>query len=573
MQTVYVAVTESAFFVRGFVLRIFCLFEKQETQITSNQTAGSSVYTVNHLVSEETGMKKAICWMIAVLFLLTLGCSNKEAEAMQQGDMFDALAENKSVVEQGKDASTDTTKTVLAKTVSGEESCYSFLWYYHLQQDGTAMLDDCVCVSYQTALTLPEKVDGSLVTALGRNTFRDEDLSLVASLTIPNTITKIDGNPFQDEIAVYKLIVSDTHPTLEIVDGALYDKHEKRLIIAFAGAEGDRIPDNTEVIEDHAFVRSMACPSVITIPASVKEIGNNPFAKKTMRQISVEEGNPRFEIQNGCLFDTEEKRLIVATLDPYKDLLGSRDKDHQTIECKTPDDTTIIDDYAFWTLDSVSSARTVFQYAISNGITKIGINPFGANSYFVISSENTEFETTGNVLYSKTYKRVICGLGNRNLSTIPEGAEIIGDYSYIWTEGEFVIPNSVKEVGRDAFHGNGKTCLPESILRIAAYAFGGSCEILDEKLILSGDVTVGSRAFSCSLKEIEIKDGDSILHSGMLELYSAADQLLERVSFGKGEIIIGTFAFGKCKAEFIVYPDTFAEKFVKDNDLQYRYAK
>lgn len=86
-------------------------------------------------------------------------------------------------------------------------------------------------------------------------------------------------------------------------------------------------------------------------------------------------------------------------------------------------------------------------------------------------------------------------------------------------------------------------------------------------------MTVGSHAFSCSLKEIEIKDGDSILHSGMLELYSAADQLLERVSIGKGEIIIGAFAFGKCKAEFIVYPDTFAEKFVKDNNLQYRYAE
>ena len=450
VQTVYVAVTESAFFVRGFVLRIFCLFEKQETQITSNQTAESSVYTVNHLVSEVTAMKKTICWMIAALFLLTLGCSNKEAEVTVEGDMFDALAENKTVVEQEKVAPTDAMKTVLAKTVSGEESCYSYLWYYHLQQDGTAMLDDSVCVSYQTDLTLPEEVDGIPITALGRNTFRDEDLFLVTSLTIPDSITKIEGNPFNDGFLNYRLLVSDMHPTLEIIDGALYDKNEKRLIIAFAEAEGDRIPDGTEVIEDHAFVRITACPVEITIPASVKEIGHNPFGSRMMLRISVEEDNPRFEIRNGCLFDTEEKRLIVAMLDPYKDLLGSRDKDHQTIECKIPDDTKIIDDFAFWSLDSVSSTRTIFQYMIPDSVTKIGINPFGGSSYYVVSSDNTAFETLGNVLYSKEDKRVISGLGNRDPFTIPEGAEIIGDHSCIWTEGEFVIPNSVKEIGRDA---------------------------------------------------------------------------------------------------------------------------
>ena len=39
-------------------------------------------------------MRKAICWIIALTFLLVPGCSNEQEKAVQQKDMWDAIAED-----------------------------------------------------------------------------------------------------------------------------------------------------------------------------------------------------------------------------------------------------------------------------------------------------------------------------------------------------------------------------------------------------------------------------------------------------------------------------------------------
>ncbi len=491
-------------------------------------------------------MKKFVCLLLVALLLLPLGCGKKRT----------------------KNASA--AKTVLAEsvTIDGAEARDEYAWYYHLQADGTAMLDCCVNLSISHTLVLPEKVDGHTVTALGRNAFRDEEYGMLMytpSVTIPDCITRIEGNPFS-EAGYGGIVVSDTHPTLEIQDGALFDKREKRLIVAFAAAEGERIPEGTEIVEDYALSHFQVCSWEITIPASVKTIGHNPFCRQGMKHITVAEDNPYFEMRDGFLFDKREQRLIIVEYDKYWEEINNRSRRREALVCEIPDGTKIIDDFAFYGLSGMWGN---IAFSIPDSVKEIGVNPFGYDKKYELSPGNTAFEITGGVLYSKADKRVICGIGYNNPTTLPAETEIIGDYASVRTEGDYAIPDNVKEIGTHAFYGTGEIVLPKSIRRIGPYS---GCIIQNEKLVLPGNVIIASCAFTCSLTEIEIGDGDSILHSGMLEYASAADTMLKRVSIGKGETVIGRKAFGMCTAEFTVYRNSYAEQYAQENGLSYRYA-
>lgn len=501
-------------------------------------------------------MKKFVCLLLVALLLLPLGCGKKRK----------------------KNASA--AKTVLAEsvTIDGAEARDEYAWYYHRQADGTAMLDCCVNLTVPLTLVLPEKVDGHTVTALGRNAFRDEEYvmqSFTQSVTIPDCITRIEGNPFDGLGDWSEIVVSDTHPTLEIQDGALFDKREKRLICAFKPGEIlishidnlpiMSIPEGTEIIEDHAF-RNLGVYAVY-IPASVKKIGNNPFWKSRVDIFTIAEGNPYFEMRDGFLFDKREQRLITVALGKYAEIIEQRERRRQTLECEIPQGTRIIDDFAFAPLEN-GIYVTRFRYKIPDSVEKIGVDPFRRQE-IELSPGNTSFEITGNVLYSKADRRVICGDGSWYPAVLPQETEIIGDYASVWTEGNYAIPDNVKEIGTHAFCGTGKIVLPKSIRRIGPYS---GCIIQNEKLVLPGNVIIASYAFTCSLTEIEIGDGNAILHSYMLEYASAADTMLKRVSIGKGETVIGCKAFGMCKAEFTVYRNSYAEQYAQENGLSYRYA-
>ena len=577
MQTVYVAVAESAFFVRGFVLHIFCLSEKQETQITSNQTAESSVYTVNHLVSEVTAMKKAICWMIAVLFLLTLGCSNKEAEAMQQGDMFDALA-NGSIQSAANNETTSVQQRSHTVTVDGETVPWCFC-LYDVLPDGTARLDSLED-GRSLGWMIPEAIDGYVVSTLGRNML-SEALAIDANFTIPDCVTKIEGNPFDClglslgsiENTVSKISVSQTHPTLEVVDGVLFSKPDKRLVCACGriGSEDYFIPEGTLTIEDHAFCNAFISNGTIHIPDSVTTIGRNPFAlcnKSAGLTITVSENHPVLEIVDQVLFSKADHRLVCLA-----------DRRATAVQYSIPDGTEIIDDLAFY--------LSIYQeyIFIPASVKEIRINPFlylQNVSEIALDDSNQSFEIRDGLLYDKAEKRLISFLfkGNHNVA-IQNGTEIIGAFAFAnkfaFPLGSEVfhisVPSSIKEIGNYAFYNNwSMTCdIPVSVHRIGVGAYydciqlkntllfgggviieefafagmsGGVVGITGLTIIDDGGATIKTAAFAnCrDLKKIIISKGDSYIG----EAAFASCESLEEVSFAEGIVSIGNSAFMNC---------------------------
>jgi hypothetical protein len=468
--------------------------------------------------------------LLLIAMLLPLGCK-KEGEPAQNAS---------------------TSPTVLAKTatVNGIETPNYYAWYYHVQKDGTAMLDCFVTV---TGLVIPEKVDGYTVTALARNAFRDDEFQ--GEITIPDCLTEIEGNPFNTS-GYFTISVSASHPTLEIKNGALFDKRESRLICAFTSDE-DPIPEGTRIIEDHAF-RNVAVGEV-HIPASVEKIGQNPFGYRQTQQmanlfskITVAEDNPYFKVHDGALFDEREHRLISVSRADMRDMFSA---DTIRWEYMIPDGTKKIDDLAFGHV-------TLYAVTIPATVEEIGINPFTGTWEVRLASGNLRFTITGGVLYDTVEKRVICREHNKDAApaeiiTIPEDAEIIGDRALFKAKCNLTLPDSVREIGENGICNNyeydANTApvihIPKTVRRIGMYAIRGY-RIEGGRLELNGGVELGTRAFSDTfgLTEVAIGDGGAIVHGGAFAVGSSeAEKPLQRISFGTGETVIGRYAFNCCK--------------------------
>lgn len=481
-------------------------------------------------------MKKFVCLLLVALLLLPLGCKKESGKSREKNTAA---------------------KTVLAKTatVDGIETPNYYAWYYHVQKDGTAMLDRYVTVTTVGGLPLPEKVDGYTVTALARNAFRDDVLQ--GEITIPDCLTEIEGNPFNARTIGYSIAVSASHPTLEIRNGALFDKRESRLICAFA-FDKDAIPEGTRIIEDHAFRN--AGIGEVHIPASVEKIGQNPFGYRQTHQmasqfsrITVAEDNPYFKVHDDALFDEREHRLIsVSRADFFERSQNGEDTMHYVV----PDGTKKIDDLALemiW-FDSVT---------IPASVKEIGINPFTGAREIRLASGNPRFTITGGVLYDTVEKRVICceyrndGIQNEHIVTIPEDAEIIGDCGLVNVNHDLTLPDSVREIGENSivnnyssgYEGTPVLHIPKTVRRLGTYAIRGY-RIEDGRLELNGGVEIGVCAFSyvMGLTDVEIGDGGAIVHGGAFQLIGGADsQPLQRISFGTGETVIGKGVFIYCK--------------------------
>lgn len=202
-------------------------------------------------------------------------------------------------------------------TVNGETTpCYDYV--YDVLKDGTARLD--LTYSCDEIYSIPEFVDGYPVSTLGRNLF-SEITAYVSKITIPDCVTTLEGNPFDLNVG-YEIIVSDTHPTLEVVDGVLFSKPDHRLVCAFFTMECDPnnpldgyyVPEGTLTIEDHAFARAVLQGTVF-IPNSVTTLGKNPFYFRMFRvyKISIPENHPTLEIVDNILYSKPDRRLVCYT--------------------------------------------------------------------------------------------------------------------------------------------------------------------------------------------------------------------------------------------------------------------
>ena len=260
---------------------------------------------------------------------------------------------------------------------------------YVLHVDGSAEIT--AYTGDAAELEIPAALDGHAVTAIGPEAFYRRDS--LAGVTIPNSVTTLTGNPFSYCERLTEIRVSPDHPALEVVDGVLFGRQDKRLICcpyALAG-ESYAIPRGTRIIGENAFFHCDSLLSV-TVPDGVTEIGDQAFCSCwDLAGITLPEGVTTIGYQ--AFFQCFD--LAAVTL---------------------PEGLTAIGDSAF---DSCFSLAGI---TIPGSVTAIGESAFSVCDSLVSV-------------------------------TVPDGVTRIRDWTFFYCDSltSVVLPDSVTQIGTNAF--------------------------------------------------------------------------------------------------------------------------
>lgn len=180
----------------------------------------------------------------------------------------------------------------------------------------------------------------------------------LTELTLPNNLSHIGNNPFFAS-GIEKLIIASDHPLLEVVNGMLYSKPEKRLIYCFPEQISPKceLRKDIQAIDDYAFARCTSLQS-ISIPDTLCSMGKNPFVLcENLQEIQLSKNHPTLRVDDGILYSKIDDRLICCI-------------DNNTHQLDIPNGIRSIDPYAFLQRTSLTDVT------IPNTVISIGENAF-----------------------------------------------------------------------------------------------------------------------------------------------------------------------------------------------------
>ena len=291
------------------------------------------------------------------------------------------------------------------------------------------------------------------------------------------------------------------------------------------------LPQSLESIGEQAFANLHL--RTLSLPAGIKHIGEGALAgMKELTQLHIAEGNARYDVRQGLLFDKDTNTLLQC----FNYRKGPVD---------VPQGTQAIGALAF------SKAQEVTQVNIPASVTRIGHDAF-ASTYSLarieVAADNPRYSSSAEgVLFNKDRTKLIAYPASRNgnkyevpatvkklaagafqeaggqnthaaakdkaelrLKTValPEGLEIIGHEAFLFAGVQHVnIPSTVRAIGYNCFYYTDieEAVLPEGISRLEDCTFY-ACYSLRKVVLPASLEYVGRGVFDLSdgLKTIEI---------------------------------------------------------------------
>lgn len=365
---------------------------------------------------------------------------------------------------------------------------------YVLQEDGTAQIINCSGDHYR--LSIPAYLDGICVTAIRNSAFYQ--CKNLESVTLPETVVSIEGNPFTRCRYLTSINVSPANPVLASINGVLFEKTEKRLVCYPIGRKGETyaIPQGIRIIGDHAFYNVSRLSSV-TVPGTVTTIEDSAFewcdslTSITLPRSVTSVGNHAF---SGC--ESMRRVSLPSTITSIGNFAFSSCASLTSI--KIPDSVTSIGDHAFAECNSLTSIT------IPDNVISVGANPFNSCAKLteiIVSPSHPVLTVIDGVLFDKEEQRLICYpyAYKTNSYTIPQGTRIIGGRAFYKCDflASVDIPQSVVTIDSSAFYrceSLTTVTLPDTVTSIGYYAFA-YCSILKSVTIPDSVAFIDERAF------------------------------------------------------------------------------
>lgn len=392
---------------------------------------------------------------------------------------------------------------------------------YLIQDDDTLLLSHCKIETDDWVI--PENINGKIVTAIANDAFSGS----VKTITIPDSIVKIEGNPFQDCNQLSSFSISSDHPVFAVIDGVLFDKNEKKLV-CYPHAQtisSYSVPDGIQIIGAYAFSGCRQL-SIINLPNTLKMIENNAF--------------------QDC---------------------------KNTYMLEIPKGVTYIGDEAF-----LNCQKLLSIVRLPSSISYVGINPFrGCKKVEKIrlEGENEKYQVVDWVLYDKQEKRLVSYPEDKEdfCFSVPDWVEVIGKGSCASNKHlqTIMIPSSVNTIEDEALFGCSRLSnvqLTEGLEFIGEAAFF-CCNALS-KIEIPGSVkSIDFRAFMyCeNLSEVKLYEGAETI--GRYAFYACGG--LKKVSIPKSVNAIGDSAFESSSNDVVIFVESgsVAETYCKENGIKY----
>ncbi len=343
------------------------------------------------------------------------------------------------------------------------------------EEDGTEplVIDESAFSGCElTSLVLPERV-----TSIGGYAFSGIEAE---SIHIPKNVTYVSVTAFNSSSSgidskVKTITVDENNPTYKSIDGIVYSKDGKTLILCPKGRSGSlTIPEGVTTIASNSFYYCTRLTSVklpqglttieknafayttfatITLPKSVTsfDLGAFPsdvnFRQYTpLTAINVEEGNPVYKSENGILYSADGKTLLMCPRAKSGDITvmdgveSIADKGFygctKITSISLPDSLKTIGSYAFHECNKLT------EIVIPQGVESIGSNAFsGSYSYrfyefaSITLPENLQLsgETFGSYVFgdSSSYAtpHVTVTNGTHSIELTGEDAKLVIDNS------------------------------------------------------------------------------------------------------------------------------------------------
>lgn len=131
----------------------------------------------------------------------------------------------------------------------------------------------------------------------------------IKKIKLPTSLRELSREHFETCISLRDLEIADGNAYLSVLDGIVYDRDRKEVLLAVAPPEDLVLPDTVISIADHAFEKTSL--KHIVLPASLRSIGDGAF-KDTSLLTELELPPSVREIGDDAFRSAGIKRLVIA---------------------------------------------------------------------------------------------------------------------------------------------------------------------------------------------------------------------------------------------------------------------
>ncbi len=251
--------------------------------------------------------------------------------------------------------------------------------------------------------------------------------NLNGDIYIPKSVEKIGEVAFVPALYIDSIVVDPENPFYDSRDGcnAIIETATNRLL---ATCNNTRIPDGVEQIVQNAFMGTITLKH-LTLPASLKKIGEATFVRSGITEIAIPEGVTRIERYTFQYCENLQKVTLPQSLKS----IGLGAFSHCSYsEIIIPDSVTFIDDYAFDCCDLLKTAT------IGHSVRHIGYGAFENCKRL----EKVVSHIPADSL-SELDNSVFNNISEKSVLYVPRGAKKVYENTFGWNKFDKIIESDL----------------------------------------------------------------------------------------------------------------------------------